>query len=112
MVKTVDAHYDHARGINDDHTQWTETLDAVDEDLTGVQGLTLTVIAPDGSKPLDATSATAVDADTVGYTFDDSDLTQQGSHQAFFSVNFSDGSSQRVPNNGNYLLQVVPDGKV
>lgn len=112
MVKTVDAQYDHARGINDDHTQWTETLDAVSEDLTGVQGITLTVIAPDGTKAVDAASATAVDTDTAGYTFTDGELTQEGSHQAFFSVNFADGSSQRVPNNGNYLLQIIPDGTV
>lgn len=113
MVKRIDAEYDHSRGVNDTHTQWTEDLsEYVTEDLTSVNGITLTLFAPDGTKALDAVSASAVDTDTVGYTFASGDVSQQGGHQGYFTIDHGTDDDQRVPNNGNFVVQVIPDDQL
>lgn len=100
---------DHTRKVDDDHATWTQTLDDVDADLTTVTGVDLYVEAPDGSTAVSGTGAEVVDADTVSYTFAAGDLSQSGSHNAEFHVNYSDGSVEIAPQDDYFTVQVVDD---
>lgn len=94
--------YDFALKEADTHSTWEYTLEDRDGnaiDVSGVNAVRLTVVAPDGTKAVDAASATLADAPNgvVSYTFADGDLTQAGGHDAEWEIEHGASDIEYIP---------------
>lgn len=107
VSRVTNPNADHVRNVDDTYKTWTQELAEVDGDLTTANGVTLKVVAPDGSVAVSDVSVTVDDADTVSYQFAAGDLTQPGGHKATFDVDFS-GKTRVVPAAGHYDVHVTP----
>jgi hypothetical protein len=105
--------YDFALKEGDTHSTWEYTLEDRDGDAIDVSGandVRLTVVAPDGTKALDAVSATIADGanGVVSHTFADADLTQAGGHDAEWEIEHAASDIEYIPYD-DYLTVFVED---
>lgn len=94
--------YDFAIKDKDIYSTWERTLTDRDGnaiDVSGAVGVSITVVAPDGTVAVDGAAATIVDGPNgvVSYTFADTDLTQAGGHDVEWEIEHSTGVFQYVP---------------
>ena len=94
--------YEFALKEGDTHSTWEYTLEDRDGnpiDVSGANGVALTVVAPDGTKALDAVAATIVDGanGVVSYTFTEADLTTEGGHDAEWEITHAASDVEYVP---------------
>lgn len=94
--------YDFAIKEKDTHSTWEFTLEDRDGnpiDVSGANGVALTVVGPDGSTAVDAATATIVDGPNgiVSYTFADGDLTTEGGHDAEWEITHATSDVEYVP---------------